>query len=123
MSARTGTLTAGGAIRYFKPTDPHAVYFVHDRRGKVVYIGCSWNPEKRMKYHRAKAPWRGEIATWTADWYPNKDAARTVERDLIRATQPRFNIQCTDLAPDICMRRRPSVYNVGMAAYRPADPD
>ena len=84
--------------RYSSPDDPHAVYRIYDKFRRVIYIGCSVDPEARVVAHSMTADWRDEIETWAAEWYTDRAEARTAERAAIEAEDPDHNWQCTEIA-------------------------
>ena len=89
-----------GRVTYFDPTEPHAVYRVFDGSGLLLYIGMSADPERRVKAHRSSAPWRREIARWSAEWHPNRAAAGRVEQAAIDSEMPCYGMT-TDLYREV----------------------
>jgi predicted GIY-YIG superfamily endonuclease len=69
---------------------PAAVYRLFDAEGTLLYIGASYNPDRRCEEHRRKA-WGPQIARRTEDWLPSREEAFAVERRAIRAERPRYN--------------------------------
>lgn len=83
----------------FSADDPHAVYWIYDQYGRVIYIGSSHDPQKRLGVHMATSSWRREIARMeVVAWYPSQLEARSAERLAIRAEDPDHNFHHTELA-------------------------
>lgn len=86
-----------GAGSHRHDHEPHAVYRVLGRYGRVIYIGVSHDPAARVDAHQATAAWRAEIITWeVVGWHQNLAAARPAERAAIKAEDPDYNFQHTD---------------------------
>lgn len=77
---------------------PAAVYRLFNEHGVLLYIGASYDPDMRIKRHRAKA-WGPEIATTKTVWYTARDAAFNVEADAIRDEGPLYNIDSPSSRP------------------------
>ena len=69
----------------------HAVYRIYDHAGELIYIGASYNPPLRIKYHLATKPWRGEIGRFEVEWFACKASALEAEGAAIRDARPRYN--------------------------------
>lgn len=71
---------------------PHWTYVVRDAAGQVLYVGCTVNPLGRMRQHKAtRTSWWADRATVYWREYPDFNAARAAEADLIRTLQPLHN--------------------------------
>jgi hypothetical protein len=90
-------ISEGGRLTYYLPSDRHAVYRIYDHAGKLLYIGCSWNPAERVACHRQAKPWRHRIAGWTEEWHPDLVTARRAERRAIAVEGAEFNVWGTPL--------------------------
>lgn len=75
---------------------PHFVYRVFDATGRLLYVGCAVDVERRMEQHSGQW-WRWYVAevTWTG--YPTRAAGRTAEAEAIVAERP------------VCNARRPGL--------------
>ena len=71
----------------------HYVYRIFDHDGRLIYVGCSHDPETRMATHRHTMWWAPQIARIKIKVYPNKDAGHDAEREIIRAEKPRWNLK------------------------------
>lgn len=75
---------------------PHIVYRLHDREGRLLYIGCcaAHRFALRMAEHRANRPWAAEIAPerTTTEPYPGRQDGTRAEQEAILREQPPHNI-------------------------------
>ncbi|MFG2780799.1 GIY-YIG nuclease family protein [Streptomyces prunicolor] len=67
-----------------------AVYRLYDSAGALLYIGSSYNPERRYRDHYPK-PWWPLVARREEEWHPSKEAAYMVEMAAIAAEAPVHN--------------------------------
>jgi predicted DNA-binding transcriptional regulator AlpA len=67
-----------------------AVYRLYDSAGTLLYIGSSYNPERRYRDHYPK-PWWPLVARREEEWHPSKEAAYVVEMTAIAAEAPVHN--------------------------------
>lgn len=82
-------------------TAPHYLYRCYDAAGRLLYIGCTTNPRRRLALHRSSQRTRASrllqrymaSCQVDADVYPSEAAGRDAERVAIRAEQPLFNVQ------------------------------
>ena len=82
------------------PTQPHYLYRCYDAAGRLLYIGCTSEPRRRLAAHRAgrghgASPWLGVCMARheiDADVYAGRDAGREAEAEAIRTEQPLFNL-------------------------------
>jgi len=74
----------------YSPAAPHAVYWLTNVDGEIIYIGSSYHPELRIAQHHKKS-WGMEIHTNRFDWYENEAVAFASEVAAIRKHQPRHN--------------------------------
>lgn len=81
---------------------PAAVYRLYDDEGTLLYVGASYNPDRRCEEHRRK-PWGARIARRTEAWYPSREEAFEVERDAIWKEGPLHNQAST---PEYAKLRR-----------------
>ena len=71
-----------------------AVYRLYDSEGALLYIGSSFDPEKRCEAHRS-TPWWREVGQRTEEWFPNRSLAYAAETKAIRREKPKHNVACT----------------------------
>lgn len=67
-----------------------AVYRLYDANGALLYIGSSYNPERRYRDHYPK-PWWPLVARRVEEWHPSKEAAYVAEMAAIAAEAPVHN--------------------------------
>jgi predicted GIY-YIG superfamily endonuclease len=70
---------------------PHAVYRAYDADNNLLYVGCSVNPDRRLKDH-VRTPWYPRMTRCAVEWHPNFDIGRSVERVAIETEEPLFNV-------------------------------
>lgn len=83
-------------------TRPAAVYRLYDTEGALLYVGSSFDPDRRLVDHRRKA-WGRLIARRTVEWHPDRDAADAAESRAIETEHPQYNHVGT---PEYAARRR-----------------
>jgi hypothetical protein len=84
-------ITDGGAVRYFTPDDPTAVYRLFNSDGDLIYVGIAYDPEARSADHGREQPWWDEVARFDVTWWPNRLTAEVEEKRAIREEVPRYN--------------------------------
>jgi predicted DNA-binding transcriptional regulator AlpA len=67
-----------------------AVYRLYAADGSLLYIGSSYNPERRYRDHYSK-PWWPLVARRVEEWHPSKDDAYAAEMKAIAAEGPAHN--------------------------------
>ncbi|MQA17309.1 MAG: hypothetical protein GEV09_25250 [Pseudonocardiaceae bacterium] len=67
-----------------------AVYEISDGSGRVIYIGMTGDPKRRMLQHSDKY-WWPEDPEVSVEWYGSRAQARWVEAEEIRRHQPPAN--------------------------------
>lgn len=71
---------------------PHYVYRCFDARGRLLYVGCTYNPPARMKQHRAeKREWITKVASTRLTVWPDRRKALDMERLAIETERPIHN--------------------------------
>jgi predicted GIY-YIG superfamily endonuclease len=70
---------------------PHYVYRLFDVDDNLLYVGCSYRPDLRLRQHRGRAPWAAEIATVRHTVWPTRSKALEMERKAIAEEDPRHN--------------------------------
>jgi len=71
-------------------TTPHCVYALIED-GRVVYVGCSLNPERRFAQHKAKGKCSKTAEMRIIRWYDGPRKARNAEAFYIRKLWPERN--------------------------------
>lgn len=69
----------------------HFVYYAYDARDVLLYIGCTMQPEKRLKGHRDMGIWTQYAVRFRMQGPFNYDTARFKESVAILEHQPPFN--------------------------------
>lgn len=88
-----------GANSHLHDDEPHAVYRVLGRFGRVIYIGVSHDPAARVEVHRTSASWGHEITGWeVVSWHEDLATGRIAERAAIRSEDPDHNFHHTEAA-------------------------
>lgn len=70
---------------------PHYVYRCYDADGRLIYVGCTVNPNRRIAWHRNSSWWGHQIDAVRNRVYPDRPTALMRERQAIAAEQPRWN--------------------------------
>lgn len=74
------------------PTDRRCALYRHfDAEGILLYVGISFNPQKRGKAHVDRSVWIDFAVRMEADWLPSRDDAIEAELTVIRNEKPIFN--------------------------------
>jgi excinuclease UvrABC nuclease subunit len=68
------------------------VYRLFDNEGRLIYVGCSHDPESRIYMHRHKAWWAPQIDRIKLKVFPDRQAAIEAEAKAIKEENPRWNI-------------------------------
>jgi predicted GIY-YIG superfamily endonuclease len=71
----------------------HFVYRALDAEGRLLYVGCSMNVERRMAEHKAWGEWTHRVARLKLAGPYNYSTARRMEREAIQSEDPLFNAQ------------------------------
>jgi predicted GIY-YIG superfamily endonuclease len=68
------------------------VYRVYDDADRLIYVGCTYDLDKRIRAHRGGSWWRSQIARVVAvAQYPARREALAAERHAIETEAPRWN--------------------------------
>lgn len=87
------------------PRRPAAVYRLWDAEGNLLYVGSSYDPDKRCAVHR-RAPWWEHVASRTEEWHSTRGVAYRAETKAIHSEAPRFNSMGTPAYGAECSRRQ-----------------
>ena len=69
------------------------LYRHFDRQGRLLYVGRTNNPPKRLASHRGDKSWWAEVERTTYQEFPTLDALKRAESDAIRYELPKWNVQ------------------------------
>ena len=72
---------------------PHYVYRLFDPADVLLYVGCSVNPEARLRTHRSDQPWSDIIDRQTVEGPFSRIEALAREAAAIADERPRFNVR------------------------------
>lgn len=71
----------------------HYVYRLYDATGDLLYVGCSADPFKRFKGHRAEnRHWIEDVVRGRISVFPTSTLAHEAEREAIRTEHPFWNV-------------------------------
>jgi hypothetical protein len=70
-----------------------AVYQARGGSALLLYVGKSWDLERRLGDHRRYTPWWHEVQDVEHEWFDDQWIAADVETFLIRTANPVHNIQ------------------------------
>lgn len=68
-----------------------SVYWLHDDRDVLLYVGVARDPRLRWKQHASSQPWWRDVHTRTVEWFDDRDAALEVEQRSIKRDLPLHN--------------------------------
>ena len=75
-----------------KTTRPTHLYRLFDHAGRLIYIGISTDPSKRLERHKSTQPWADEIARLqVGQVFEARDAAEEAEKIAIQRESPTYN--------------------------------
>lgn len=81
------------SYNYPDGSQPHYVYRAFDAAGRLIYVGCSLDPEARVANHRMTSWWADQIERVEFTPAGSRDAARRAERRTIIGERPRWNVK------------------------------
>lgn len=67
-----------------------ATYYLRDHAGALLYVGCSKNPDARVRSHLRK-PWGASVASTDVVWHATRAEAAVAEFAAMQTEQPRHN--------------------------------
>jgi hypothetical protein len=74
------------------------LYRFFDGEGRLLYVGMTINPGRRMDRHRTAKEWWTEVVEIRMEQFPDLDTLRVAERAAIVAEKPRYNIRMNGAA-------------------------
>lgn len=69
-----------------------AVYRLYAQNGDLLYVGCSFNPNERIRAHRLEKQWGRSIQRTDIRWYQNRMGALRREARAIVDENPLWNM-------------------------------
>lgn len=74
------------------------VYRHFDKDGRLLYVGKSLKPFKRMERHKQTTDWFADIRMVTLEHFDHEWQASVAESTAIREERPLYNINCQEKA-------------------------
>jgi len=94
-----------------------AVYRLHAADGTLLYIGSSYDPDKRCEAHH-RTQWWPQVARRTDEWFENRWKAYSAETAAIWKEQPKHNLAGSrDYRRKASTAPGPRRWRVGYLAY------
>jgi excinuclease UvrABC nuclease subunit len=69
------------------------LYRLFDKSGRLLYVGATVRPIKRVLDHRATKDWFEAIANMTFAFYDTRGEAEAAETLAINSENPQFNVR------------------------------
>lgn len=69
----------------------HFVYRAFDADGVLLYVGCTYDPDKRMAAHRHGSDWHADMVRLAVAGPYNYETARQLEYDAIESERSLYN--------------------------------
>jgi predicted GIY-YIG superfamily endonuclease len=69
----------------------HAIYRQFDATDRLLYVGMTNNPKRRLAEHKCRAVWGDQIARVEVVWMHTAEEAAIAEAEAIRTERPMFN--------------------------------
>lgn len=71
----------------------HYVYRLRDNEGRLIYVGCTYEPEARMKHHNKTMWWANQVARIGIKVYPSREEGLAAETEARTNEHPRWNVE------------------------------
>ena len=68
-----------------------ALYRFYNQGGDLIYVGVTYQLEKRLYLHSRDKPWWPQVVRQEVEWYENRAAALAEEARLIELYDPPYN--------------------------------
>lgn len=77
-----------------KPPGRTALYRLYDASDQLLYVGITNNLERRWREHRRdrRDTWWPDVTHKVIEWLPSRRAAQAVERQVVQAEKPVYNV-------------------------------
>lgn len=73
-------------------SERHALYRIFGEADRLLYIGYSNDPARRLAEHAAAKTWWHEVARWEVEWLASEELAAAAETIAIALEHPQYNI-------------------------------
>ena len=70
----------------------HWLYYFHDMRGDLLYVGISEDALSRWRQHERDKEWFGDVVSFKRVWYATREAVLAAEKWEIKRLNPAYNI-------------------------------
>lgn len=71
----------------------HTVYRLYDNEDRLIYVGCTYDLEKRLQAHRRKMWWYYQTERIVTETHPNRTEALRAETRIRDTEAPRWNVE------------------------------
>ena len=92
-------------MKTYRYREPHYVYRIYDEQRRCLYVGCSINPEARIRFHLSK-PWGDQIHHYVVTEHVRRSMALDVERAETHRLDPLYNLVNTSRDPNLRANRQ-----------------
>ncbi|MFE1785625.1 GIY-YIG nuclease family protein [Streptomyces sp. NPDC059506] len=91
------------ARRAARVNGPTCLYRLHDRDGRLLYVGTTIDPARRYREHSKEKPWWHLVDRTVEQWLPDAAEARRAEGAAVREELPLLNtgFYCLPGGPDL----------------------
>lgn len=69
----------------------HFVYRLYDAQDRLLYIGVTGNPKKRMQQHAREKKWWGEVSRTAVQCFDTREESEAAEAEAIASEGPVYN--------------------------------
>lgn len=71
----------------------HTLYRFYDAEDRLLYVGLSVNPGRRLEKHRGTQPWWSDVARIEMEQHLDMQTLRAAEREAIETERPLYNVK------------------------------
>lgn len=72
---------------------PHTLYRAYDSSGRLLYVGISVDPKRRLAQHRREKDWWPEVDRVAEEVWPDRASAQEAETLAVQSEGPVHNIR------------------------------
>lgn len=70
----------------------HQLYRIHDRHGRLLYVGISFDLARRLGQHAHAKPWWSQVTRIDVEQHPDRASAAQAEAAAIATEHPLHNV-------------------------------